>query len=108
MYFDASSSIRTGWLVYELCQNSLFYFRTIKTLGFTHPRGDNQTLLGLGECIATESKVSLQSPKDQSQIEILSEIKTPFTPPNTEIICVQNVGIKVVCKIFFDRKIKLC
>ena len=28
----------------------------------------------------------------------------PPTPPNSEIICFQNVGTKVVCAIFFNEK----
>ena len=69
MYFNACPSIGTGWLDYELYRHSLFYLRTIKTLGFTHCQGDNQTLLGLSLYVATlnrtdlvtESKVSFRT-----------------------------------------------
>jgi hypothetical protein len=50
-------------------------------------------------------------PKIQMEIHLSAVlgtvIKCPNTPPNSEIICVQNVGTKVVCGIIFFKEKKI-
>ena len=72
MYFNATPSIGTGWLDYELYRHSPFYLRSIKTSGFTHRRCDNQTLAGW--CLKLAFKINCRI----SANSLLPSIVSPF------------------------------